>query len=144
MVKDDKISQAKAEIEKAQENLLDTYFTQIKKGYKSLEPRQRKVLLGNLDFLTQRLEKGNLIEGLALRTVRKNLAYDGEKARKIREEAGLSREKLVQELGISRTGYAELARYESGNTNPSNPPRGKTSKKYVEWLKEKGYNPFKL
>ena len=144
----DKVSQAKEQIDRAQEDLLNIYFTQIKEKYENFEPRQREILLDNLNLFTQKLEKGSLLKKiLTYKTTRKNLDYNGGKAREIREKAGLMTiTGLVKQLGIKdiNSSRNQLSNYEFGNVNPSNPPRGEFSKKYMEWLKEQGYNPFSL
>lgn len=144
----DKILQAKGRIERAQEDLLNIYFTKIKERYKNFESRQREILLDNLNLFTQKLEKGNLLKKiLTYKTTRKNLDYNGGKAREIREKAGFIKlTGLIKQLGIKdiNSSRNQLSNYEFGNVSPSNPPRGEFSKKYMGWLKEQGYNPFDL
>jgi|TARA_B100000315_G_C14266180_1_gene446525 DNA-binding XRE family transcriptional regulator len=145
----DNISRARAQLEEAQTNLVEAYLTRIREGYQTLEPRQKEFVLGGLDALVNNIENGSFTEqstpnSSSRESKRKNLAYDSEVARKIREDLGWTREKLIEELGLSRGGYSQIGNYESGKINPSKPPRGKTSVAYMNWLKEQGYNPFNL
>jgi len=145
----DNISRARAQLVEAETNLVETYLTKIREEYQTLEPRQKEFVLGGLDALVNNIENGNFTEQLtpnssSKKTTRKNLAYDAEEARKIREKLGWTRDKLVKELGLSRGVYTQIGAYESGKIKPSNPPRSKTSEAYLNWLKEQGYNPFEL
>jgi len=136
-------SKNKERISQDQISLFDTYLSVIKEEYQTLNRGQRNFVLHGLDTLVEKLEDG-IFSSSGYKTTRKNLAYDRERARKIRDQASLSQMRLAKELGLGRSGAEIISTYERGITKPSNPPRGKTSKAYVKWLKGKGYNPFNL
>lgn len=145
----DNISKARAQLEEAQTNLVEAYLTRIREGYQTLEPRQKEFVLGGLDALVNDIENGSFtdVSGIssASHSTRKNLAYDPERAKEIRKQVGYSSQRqLAEELGLGASGLASINKYEAGKVKPSNPPRGKTSIAYINWLKEQGYNPFEL
>lgn len=136
----DKILQAKGQVKKAQEDLLNLYFIKIREVYKTSETGKKEQLLRTLDSFIS--TQTNRIP------TRKNLNYDGKEAKDIRKKAGLTTRDLVKQLGMEGTNINsschQLGKYELKIINPSNPPRGEFSKKYIGWLKEQGYNPFSL
>jgi hypothetical protein len=76
--------------------------------------------------------------------------FDPEQARRIRENEGLSLIQVSEMIGVS---YPTLGKYEQGKIS-FNYPFGYTNstlrspfnikQRYLEWLKEKGYNPFNI
>ena len=68
--------------------------------------------------------------------------FDSTIAKGTRIKAGVSLNGLARSLGLGLSGLSSLSRYESGKFSPSMPIRSETSKKYLYWLKEQGYNPF--
>lgn len=75
----------------------------------------------------------------------RNLAFDSKKAKEIRHKMNISQLQLTKELEIDVSlGRQNITKYELGLTRPSNPPKGSTAPKYMQWLKEHGYNPFNL
>ncbi len=142
------LEKARAELASAHRKLFGTYLERIRDIYNGLEFDEREYALRGLNSLVQKLESEGFLAFkpyLELRSRRKNLAFDASKAREIRVKSGLSIDKLIERLGLARSGaYMLISKYEKGRLRPSNPPRGETSKKYVAWLKENGYNPFNL
>ncbi len=145
----EKISQAKEEIEKARENLLNTYITQIKDQYVGLNTQERALLLEGLEKLVQSVESGKLsVEGdiQNRKSNYANIAFNYEEARKIREKESLTRGELLKRIFGKETLslHHQIGGYERGENRPANPPRGDSAPKYLAWLKEHGYNPFDL
>lgn len=127
----DEILKAKTELEKAQEKLLETYLSSIRADYHKF-PGRRDFILEKLDDFVKGLER--VVMPL----------YDREIAKKIRKEAGLSQQELAQKIEIDKLGYVKISRFESGKRIPGNPPQGETARKYLEWLKGHGYNPYDI
>ncbi len=150
----DKDSGTRAELENAQTNLFEAYLSSIQKGYQTLNFGQRRVLINDIDLIIGRLEEKfyhvhrntGVKQSCGRVSSRKNLSFDEAEAKRIRKKEGLSLAGLIKEIGFrnQRSAYAQIEVYESGRVKPSNPPRGEYSKKYVNWLKGHGYNPFKL
>lgn len=148
---EERINQARTEIAKAQENLLNTYITQLKKQYEEFNPQKRELLLEGLEKLVQSVESGKLsieedTQYRKRKYLKRNLAFNHEEARKIREKESLTQEELVKEICGEASGglKQQIGRYERGENKPANPPRGDFAPKYLAWLKKHGYNPFNL
>ena len=142
-------SRNKDRISQGQIRLFDKYLSVVKEVYQTLNREQRKFVLGEIGTLAEKLLEDEIftkppVSSLRYQTTRKNLAYDRERAKEIRKQAGLSQKKLCEELGLIQSDRPAITKYESGMLKPSNPPRGKVSKAYTKWLKGKGYNPFNL
>lgn len=125
---------------------LGEYLSRIEQGFGSISSDRQDFVYKSIDSLVKAIETGDF-EGLLKKTesTRKNIAFDAETAVKVREESGFkTAQSLANELGLKRPGYVQLQYYERGDLKPSNPPRGLTSKIYIRWLKNHGYNPYKL
>jgi hypothetical protein len=144
--------------------LLDSYLERIKEGWPAIiySERQESILRG-LEDIVKRIERGielNQIERRISTKVKHRggvVRFDGGLARRIRESAGLSRLELAELLHNSLTDeereaygsrwaqniYQFLYRYECW-TKPMHFPHSATSRSYIVWLKEHGYNPFDL
>lgn len=143
------IKEAKVKIEAEKENLLESYFTIIMRIYRSSTSVKRSALLSSMDSLVYSLDIESSCKSAEVGTkekVRKNSNsnFDLEEAIRIREEAGLSKADLCRELRLSKSGSSVISRYERGLEKPGNPPKGKIAKKYLDWLKQQGYDPFGL
>ena len=65
--------------------------------------------------------------------------FDSNKARQIRSDSGLSLRELAKEIGVSS---AYISQLENQDRIPRPKPLG--TRKYLFWLKDKGYNPFNI
>ncbi len=136
-----KILQTKEEIEITQKELfnklINQYLSIIKKEYQSLNPEDKKILVGELDKLVEKLDRGTLSQ---------IDVFDPDIAREIRKDEGLTITELVKILGLNNLASArsQINRYETGKVVPLNFSTAEVSSKYIPWLKERGYNPFKL
>ena len=98
-------------------------------------------LIKGLDLLVQRLER-NAVELASEKRNAVELAsekFDSIEARRIRVEAGLTQDKLVENIvgkGLSRKFQNYICRYEKGKANPFN---SKFGRKYLNWLEKNGY-----
>ncbi len=137
------ISKAKEELLAAQKILLEEYVSGIRSCYNNLDLTKREIVLNRLEKIMEKINNQKFKKSRDIST-RKNLLFTAEDAKKIREGQDLSLIQLSKELNLKRNGYVMLEAYEAGRSTPSNPPRGYVSKKYIKWLKEKGYNPFGL
>lgn len=115
-----------------------------------LDTKHKESLLEGLDAIIHKLE----VEGSSTgeeqtkrppSRMKKNSAFEGDVARKVRMVSGLTQFGLTEEIGFNNpSAKTMIGMYETGKVKPGNPPRGEISKKYIEWLKEHGYNPFNL
>ena len=137
------IEETREKYENARLNLVEQYLSTIRREYQELRPEEKEILVGRLDEIVNCIQEDNLTD-LTANSIRKNLNFNGRKAKKVREECGISQSQLAQDLELGKPGQIAISRYEGGKEKPSNPPRGKTSTSYMGWLKEKGYNPFEL
>lgn len=122
-----RLDQAREEIAKAQQNLLDTYLTQIRESYEVLPNDRRQVLLTGLDKLVQFFE-GEKIE------TRKT--FEPDKAKEIRQELGMTLAQVGEELGGARKYMARISNAERDGIKNTN---SGFAKKYLGWLNEHGY-----
>lgn len=70
--------------------------------------------------------------------------FRGDLAKKLRIGEGLIVRELLNELGFPQHREKDICKYEAGKTLPENPPKKELPKAYLDWLKERGYNPYKL
>ena len=110
----------------------------------TLEPEQRRFILEGLDSLIQMSGKIIPPDLISDNKQRQSSIFDQVTARKIREEAQLSRGQLAEILGFSKYDRDRIQGYESGRVSPHNPPKAEFPRKYIRWLKRKGYNPYNL
>ena len=117
------------EITYIEERGLGRYLTEIREGYK-ISPIKKR------EFIASVLEK-----------IANVLSFDPEKARQIRIKAGLTQEELGRKITTTTTVHGQifLAKLERGARLPAkcHKPRG-ICRKYLNWLKKQGYNPYKL
>jgi len=139
MSKVDPINAAREEIRRSQEKLLSAYFSTIGDAFRNVNTGTQKAIFDGLDALIAlHIDRTHERHDLAILN-----EFDGVKARKIREDAGLSQKDLADQLGFCyEQSASKISDYERGKTRPSYPPKGEWSKKYLAWLKEQGYNPF--
>lgn len=112
----------------AYEKLFDSYFAEIKQRYMVSDNLTRLFLIGRLEEIT----KG---------VVQIPSLFNGKKAKQIRLNKDLTLRGLVKEVQMP---LGSLVNYEKGVYSPRVGSRGKGSRKYLEWLKEQGYNPFDI
>ena len=126
MVKKDyneEISSKKKEIVAKQKDLLEIHIAKIREGYDAFP----EIMLPKLEKLTKEFK-------------RKNFVFDGERAKRIRIDTGLTLEKLAEKLGVSKSARTSISNYENEFITPSYPPKGKLNIPYFAWLKELGYD----
>src|SRR3989344_4329850 len=116
------------------DKILRHIFSKAREVYQSLQPNQQTLFLGRLEILIEEANRPNSIP-----------VFDSLKARRIREEAGLSKRELVGKLGLngSKSAYILIAEYEKG-ARIGTPKKNENSQRYLSWLKEQGYNPYNL
>ncbi len=144
---EDEIDRAKSEVELAKNRLLRVYIASIVNNYDTADEEQRGRILYGLENLVKPGSNGlEQLTAVKNRVRRKNASlFDKNKAAQIRIDAGLTKNDLARELnpkGVNTT-VSLLWQYESGYRNPRG-IRGEIARKYLLWLKEKGYNPYKL
>ncbi|MBS3172047.1 helix-turn-helix transcriptional regulator [Candidatus Woesearchaeota archaeon] len=148
MVDREDIQKAVEELDIARTNLVGLYLTIIGKNYEDLDISQKNSVLNGLENIVRSMGNEDFTEKLMdtpeTRSRRLNLAFNRKIAVRAREIKGLTRKGLADELGFDRAGYIRLSKYETGEARPSNPPRGEVAKIYIHWLKEHGYDPYKL
>jgi DNA-binding transcriptional regulator YiaG len=124
------VSDARETVYQSNLALLDAYYKRIRELYQ-LSSSQRQT------WLRERLEKiVNQLEG------KYTSPFDPEVAKRIRrEQEHVSQGELAHQLQIS---LKSIVRYETPGCFKESPPRRKEAVRYLEWLKERGYNPFNL
>ncbi len=127
------LSQAKKEVELAQERLLGVYISRIQEVYKRSDIGQRQTFCQGLDKLLEDLEgRGPSKFGI-----------NPEEAQRVRRHKGLTQAELAEAIGIKGSHHAKtntIMRYESTKAKFHHlNPRYRA---YLEWLKQQGYNPF--
>jgi len=105
----------KEKLTKAHTELIETYLEQLKETYLELPIKRRTALLQGLEKLLDREKDVNL-----------------KRAREIREQEGLSQGGLAKEIGVSQR---SISGYENDGIKRST----KNTQKYIDWLKERGY-----
>ncbi|MEK6910706.1 MAG: helix-turn-helix transcriptional regulator [Nanoarchaeota archaeon] len=120
------IDENKIELSKAKLSLLEAYFQKIRTRFPELNTHREIFVFSSLEKIVNNL-------GNTEKSTTKEL--DKENLEKIRKEAGLTQKELAMQLGINDY---NICRYERGGL--CYPPTGRKMSKYVEWLKERGYN----
>ncbi len=84
----------------------------------------------------------NLVSGLEVGNVKGK--FDPKTAYEIRKKAGLSQNQLANAINGDRISHfnKKISKYENGRETPT--PNSEGGIKYLQWLKEQGYNPFNL
>lgn len=131
----ERISEIKVCIVRKELELIDIYFERIKKIYSTLNAVQKEALDRGLEALIKGAEIGEIPMFYKPRPL-----IDPAKAKEVRINSGLSLRTLSSKLGLS---YSAILNYESGRVKNLSAEDTKT-RKYIEWLKEQGYNPFNL
>ena len=139
----DKIAHGRSLVEAGNREILDGYLDRIETVYTHLEPLQKEMLFSDLEKLVGQFEASPIKHSTY--QPRANSNFDGQEAKKVRLEAGLSIPHLIEDLQIvSRGALQSISDYEKGKKNPSNPPKGDLPTKYISWLAELGYDPYGL
>ncbi|HIH15740.1 MAG TPA: helix-turn-helix transcriptional regulator [Nanoarchaeota archaeon] len=119
------LEKALKEITVAKKNLLESYFEELRNYFNNATEEQRDFTLRSVEELYQELQENQII--------------DPNKLKEMRKGRNISLTNLAKELGISR-GY--ICRLENG-ASPFTKKEG-SCRKYLEWLKKQGYNPYGL
>lgn len=140
---EDKVGEAKVGVEIAKLNLVEAYLAKIRDVYMGVSFHQKDIFLNNLERIVLALEQNPTPRNVKPRNVKcMPSSYDPIKAKELRKCAGLSAIELGETVLDSKSSYRQIYRYESGEISPR--PTNKVGKKYLNWLKEQGYNPFNL
>lgn len=141
------IAQAKMIRESADLTLFDGYLGIMRERFKALDPVKKLELLNGLETLVGEVGLAELRPAPQKPIVKTILEeeFDPKKATSIRSKLGISRADLVKQLGEdTKSGlYRAVMAYENGRNMPAD-HTGKTSMKYLRWLKGQGYNPYKV
>ncbi len=115
---------------------IDFYLEELQKKYQSANLEKQTLVIGKLEALLEELDRPN---PLSIPN------FDGMRARRIRQEAGLTVSDLIKRLGFAnpRSARVLIGEYEKG-ARVSVPRRTENSQKYLQWLKGQGYNPYNL
>ncbi|HLC59886.1 MAG TPA: hypothetical protein VJJ52_00480 [Candidatus Nanoarchaeia archaeon] len=129
---DKSIEEVRAMVSEVGIRLLDAYYRKIKELYSSSNGQRQRWVIGRLESLVSRLER----EQNPLSN-----PFDLGIAREIREHEHISQLKLSLQINTS---VKSISRYETADYFFKNERLSKTEIRYLEWLKERGYNPFNL
>lgn len=121
-------------VAQAKEVLFEAYCVELKRAYRSGDQAVRQRINGTLERLLEHVDPVRREQFI------KKSPFNGERAREVREKAGLSRVALKKIVGIHEM---TIFKYETGKCIVD--PRSKSSKEgtYLQWLKKQGYDPFK-
>jgi len=128
------MQQAKDKLRKAQLGVIDAYLDTIRKSYDSLPDTKLEEVRHGLERVVK------IIEGKEKLPITLDEPFNPKEAKKIRKEYMLSQRELGEKLGFS---VQHISRFERGETLPSL-RKGSCGRAYLEFLKERGYNPFEL
>ena len=122
------------------QRLTESYCNVIKQYWPTLSaPKQRAVTTG-LETLLRAHFGEDALPIANGRAGPKASSFGPEKLREVRLSTGLTQNDLAKQLGFSQS-QAEISRMENGKTTVED-SAGPLKGAYVEWLKEKGYNPI--
>jgi hypothetical protein len=135
-----RVLKARENLEKNQEELLEVHFEEIKRYCKNLSFFQRGTLFQGLEAFVQKMLAGTIGELLDLET---SIGFNPAIAKSIRKELGLYQTQLAQKLGADpQRGQRKITHYERQGIKRMGKDPFKL--RYLEWLKEQGYNPFNI
>jgi hypothetical protein len=107
-------------------NLLEAHFEKIREAYTNFKGRKRRFVIGRLEKISEEVKEVA------------NVEFEGEIAKKIRIKEGFTLLGLAKICGLKSA--QSIFNYEHDFSYPS--LQRATSRKYLEWLKQQGYNPF--
>ena len=120
-------------IDKAYVKLFDAYVGRLR-DYVIEDPNNRITVLGVLESIVNDLSCSDVKEGRV-----EEIQFDYERARKIVKKDLRTDSEVAKSIGINNT---LLSKYINGRMPVTH--RGRAGKKFLRYLKEKGYNPFNI
>jgi len=124
----DKISQTRVE-------KLEVYFDEIRREYLGGDSTRVAIIESHLEDLIH-----GFFQPRRLKKIPSRIIFDSKKAEQIRIQAGYKTQvKLGKELGHDNG--LIISKFERGLIS-NKPLRNKKNLRYLEWLKEQGYNPY--
>ena len=118
---------ARANLNKSRKELVGAYYSIIQKACERISER-------NFPLITQGL--ANIVDEI----IPTGALFDKEIAKRLRENLKLSQAKLAKQIEMRP---ADISNFESGKDFPKPNSRLTKYQKYLSWLKENGYNPYK-
>jgi hypothetical protein len=125
------VENAKSELERRRTRLFEVYISKITTSYQDQSSQYKEHIITGLE---------NIVREIADITE----PFDPKIAIEIRTGKGLSQSELIRILMLPKHAASYISRYESGKSIPDQHPIKKIPKAYLNWLKEQGYNPYKL
>jgi len=122
-----------SEVDDAYRIILKDYFNRIEQRYLG-NPNDRGLIISGLEGMLIKL--GSTPDLQEPDTSKK---FDNDYARNLRTSLSLSGIELARSLGIDPSA---ISRYENGKTLP--PVNRPTGIKYLNWMKNQGYNPLDI
>jgi DNA-binding transcriptional regulator YiaG len=128
---------AERNLKLARDRLFTQYLARLKDSYMSVSVDGQTNLLGKLEDIVQKLDD----------TVSNSPIFNSIVAKELRIRSGLTQEELAKRVGVDST---YIVHWEKGKRIPT--PFNKSSEVtinegtmgYLTWLKNQGYDPFKL
>ena len=148
-----RITEPEAIFARARDEAFDYVVTRLRENYSTSEETQKLEILQGLVAVTKEdhpiFNLFRVNKPVTQLRYQSRSPYDPATARTVREKAGFDRAKLARELGFTEPNEIQYARnfiyaYETGVRRPGTYPHGKVAPKYLQWLKEHGYDPFEL
>jgi len=123
-----------AQIAAVRLTLFDLYLAKIRQAYLGVPEPEKKNITVSLETIISHLDRKKDIIIFSLKD------FDGEYARSIRREAGLTTAELAKEIGWP-TAQSRISAYEHGRERPIG---GQVARAYFEWLGKHGYTAEKI
>ena len=122
------------DISRKKDELFGIYLDKLKSVYSELPEENKLEFIAGLELIVSHPDR---LLGFDQKLRSPKGTFNGELAKKIRKDAGLSMAEVSKITGISQSFISNLEnskRYVT--TNPNSP-----SQKYLKWLADQGYNP---
>jgi DNA-binding transcriptional regulator YiaG len=130
-----KIEQKKIQLKKSQLEIVSSCLNRlVQQDYAFLPEEKMEMIAEGLEKIIAILE---IINPLKTNEKSSLNPFDKSKAKDIRKKGYLTQVEITERLGLSQS---LISRYENGSLLPN--PYKLQSRKYLEFLKEQGYNPF--
>ncbi len=118
------------------------YCDAIKRHYNNLPEKTQREIVNDLEVLLLQHYAPGVIEEAEESIVPRKTCFNGEIARKIRIDAGLTQKQLCKLLRGTLELQGKLSRYESNRLDIRGKEGAGFKREYLDWLKSKGYDPF--
>jgi len=135
-----KLRRADKKILDAQRDYVEVYLKEIREKYVSLTIEERKELIKGLELIIKGIELRRFPDFSNIEIP----VFDYKEAKMVREKLRLTQPQVADICGCSQQYISAVERGEASISLKSKGKHREANRKYLEFLKAKGYNPFKL